>query len=1057
MRGVPKVFSTIGKIAGAVSTIARLIPGGQVVAAIAGPVAVVAGVAGALTAKKPPARGSTSQVQIGVNLPTPYPMGRTYIGGNLIHDVGYGGKVSGVPNPYATMTFVYGLGPIKGIESFQADFAPIPLNGNAATGYYGGSIYIDRLLGNQPEARALAANWAGEPGWSAAHKLSGKVCAKWSFRFDKNGKIFAGGFPALGLITELGVSAYDPRGDSTYPGGSGPQRLNDEKSWGYSANPALHAGSYAHGRYQNDKKVFGVDLGNNGIDWPTIVAWANVCDANNWRVSGTIFEPGDRANNLKLICQAGCAEYAFRGGLLTFKFSAPRVSLDTVTPDDIADEAIRVTGYRPPEERKNGLIPLYRSEAHQWELVQSDLIEVPAYVTDDLEERRDENPLDLVSDMNQAAQLTRYRLEDGRELGPIIFMAKPRLAGYGPGDCLTLNIPDEGLSNLAVVITGRTPDIARGTFQFECVSETMAKHAFALGQTGTAPPVRTLVTPQERDNVAFDISNRTGIPEERFNPLALYDFGRIVSLGDGARYRYINDAATMGTAPPNLLFWTMLSPPTVAGDIGANRITLGPTRPSVDDSGIGDRWSDSGGGNREQMRVGSSVVIGGFIPVIGGFRLSMPWVSSQDLGIPAAQVAADQANTTAQASAASASLANASLAEIASDAILTPGEKPIVILDRDNIINEQAGIDAGAAALGITTEKATYDASVTALTGYLATLSVPSLWYDLNGNTAIDGAAFRAKFADVYAARQVLLNKIALVASTKAAWAGVIGPGKADDYADVTASAQITVLTPNLINIACDYLGVPVAYPVAIRIGASVTKGAASIKLANNTSYTATLSGCSSSAGINTTNGSATKGEIVIDAITSNSGWVDIIVTVAGIAQPAQRTLINKQLANPPQMGGSGSKIVYDTTLNPINTASYVQISDTMMLTLATGERLVGSGSLDYIVTGSGGAMRTATVIWGYRLPLGGSFTAFNAATLISGSTPAGIAGSPGKAQFYNVIDEATEEPNPGHVDADLIKTGLAAGNYEVALFALVNATGRSLSWTGTAICEAKI
>jgi hypothetical protein len=100
------------------------------------------------------------------------------------------------------------------------------------------------------------------------------------------------------------------------------------------------------------------------------------------------------------------------------------------------------------------------------------------------------------------------------------------------------------------------------------------------------------------------------------------------------------------------------------------------------------------------------------------------------------------------------------LADIASDSLLTPGEKPVVIKDRDTITNEQAGIDAQATAYSITTTKTTYDNAVTALTTYLATLTTPVLWSTLTGNTTIVGATFRSKFTDVYTARQAVLNAI---------------------------------------------------------------------------------------------------------------------------------------------------------------------------------------------------------------------------------------------------------------------------------------------------------
>lgn len=104
------------------------------------------------------------------------------------------------------------------------------------------------------------------------------------------------------------------------------------------------------------------------------------------------------------------------------------------------------------------------------------------------------------------------------------------------------------------------------------------------------------------------------------------------------------------------------------------------------------------------------------------------------------------------------------LTEIANDNLITPGEKPPLILDYSNITSEQSGIDAQATAYGITTEKTAYDNAVSALTTYLGTLTSPVAWNNLTGNTTIVGTTFRSTWATVYSTRQALLNKIASIA-----------------------------------------------------------------------------------------------------------------------------------------------------------------------------------------------------------------------------------------------------------------------------------------------------
>lgn len=75
------------------------------------------------------------------------------------------------------------------------------------------------------------------------------------------------------------------------------------------------------------------------------------------------------------------------------------------------------------------------------------------------------------------------------------------------------------------------------------------------------------------------------------------------------------------------------------------------------------------------------------------------------------------------------------LDQIQNDNILTPDEKPGVILDYQAILDEQAGITAQAVVYGITTEKDAYTNAISALTSYLASLTTPTMWNDVSGYT----------------------------------------------------------------------------------------------------------------------------------------------------------------------------------------------------------------------------------------------------------------------------------------------------------------------------------
>jgi len=138
------------------------------------------------------------------------------------------------------------------------------------------------------------------------------------------------------------------------------------------------------------------------------------------------------------------------------------------------------------------------------------------------------------------------------------------------------------------------------------------------------------------------------------------------------------------------------------------------------------------------------------------------WVSS-DYTVPDAPVgtltlvAMQQGIQDASSSAAA---ANAQLADIASDNVLSPAEKPTVMRDYSVITTEQAGIDAQATQYGVTTQKSDYDNAISTLTAYLNTLNSPVPWNNKSGNTDITGSTFKSYFTSVYTARQTLLNAI---------------------------------------------------------------------------------------------------------------------------------------------------------------------------------------------------------------------------------------------------------------------------------------------------------
>lgn len=516
-----KVARTAGIIIGGVALIATGVgafaAAGSALAATAGSVATYASLASgalnilsAVTAPKPVARGSATRTIIQSEPPRPYMIGESYSAGVIRHQVGYGTRRKKVDNPYLWQVRVYsGVGPVQSMGTPFFDWAAIG-------SYYNGFYAIDTQTGARPEATALVPPLsAPATGWGASHKLSGCAADGLNLLFDKDGKVFASGIPNYGRVIQ-GELCYDPRLDDTQPGGVGSHRLGNEATYAYSANPALHAGTYAYGRFQDGKKIFGIGIPADGIDWAAVAAWANDCDTNGWECHGTIYEGGEqtgsgvKSNNLTDICASGGAVWRMSGAVLTFDWERPRVSLATFTDQDIMQGGADITALQTHRSRFNAVRPQYISPAHNWEQITAEKIVNSTYVTEDGQEKPQTWPLNLVKDETQAGVLATYAMVSSREQGPVTVPLGIDWSFYRAGDCLTWDSDIIG-APVKLVIQSRTANPVTLETEFVFRTETDAKHAYALGQTATPPPTPIIgQTAQERDAVAGYISDPRG-------------------------------------------------------------------------------------------------------------------------------------------------------------------------------------------------------------------------------------------------------------------------------------------------------------------------------------------------------------------------------------------------------------------------------------------------------------------------------------------------------------------------------------------------------------------
>lgn len=124
------------------------------------------------------------------------------------------------------------------------------------------------------------------PRMGGARRFTG--CAYVHIRYQilahskKLDSVFNQSVPSRVTIVGEGASVYDPRRDSTVPGGSGPQRANDQSTWEWNAsasrNPALCTLFYLLGWRIGGKLAVGKGIPPARIDLASFIDAANLCD-----------------------------------------------------------------------------------------------------------------------------------------------------------------------------------------------------------------------------------------------------------------------------------------------------------------------------------------------------------------------------------------------------------------------------------------------------------------------------------------------------------------------------------------------------------------------------------------------------------------------------------------------------------------------------------------------------------------------------------------------------------------------------------------------------------
>ncbi|MDB5421147.1 MAG: hypothetical protein JWR59_1094, partial [Brevundimonas sp.] len=450
------------------------------------------------------AAGRTFEWTLDPDGPIPFAAGRIGVAGSAVYRETFGPDLM----YYGIPSVISGSGPIDGFESFLADDESVTFDGTgkAISSQYAGELWYKNSLGAQP-ATAITSptglkSGATLPGWTSAHKLSGKASYMIVMGENSKGTAFPTG-EIKPLVTVRGLKGWDPRLDSSYPGGSGACRLNTPSTWVYLQNPILWAlkwslglweGPTGKGAPQVDNQVGGIGAKLSGIDVPAFVSAANVADANSWTVAAYPTTDDDKAQVLDAFLQAGGATYAQRAGKIScIQRAAPRTSIVTISGRDTAGP-LEIDTAASRIDRINTIRPRYWSEAHRWQLTALPEVTATAYQTQDGGKRTRGIDYPYVTNPVQAAQLAALQIANTREGIAGVIPLKPHLQRIRPGDAFTITEEDFVLNGVKCLCLNTDYDPATGIVRVSFVSETDAKYPFAMGLTPDVP-VPPVLTP----------------------------------------------------------------------------------------------------------------------------------------------------------------------------------------------------------------------------------------------------------------------------------------------------------------------------------------------------------------------------------------------------------------------------------------------------------------------------------------------------------------------------------------------------------------------------------
>jgi hypothetical protein len=254
-----------------------------------------------------------------------------------------------------------------------------------------------------------------------------------------------------------------------------------------------------------------------------------------------------------------------------------------------------------------------------------------------------------------------------------------------------------------------------------------------------------------------------------------------------------------------------------------------------------------------------------------------------------------------------------------------------------------------------------------------------------------------------------------------------------------TGALTVTVTPPNDQTVYTDAAGAVLDGQFERILTPVVQRGGVDIRTSPDATYAITTSGITAT--VNNVPGSADKGRITVTA--GKVGSITLTVTVAGVSYGPFRIRFSASAAGDASLGGSGSKVAYDTTFPLVNSDSFEVVAGPMTLTVAPGEDVQCTFPAVYQFTAP--TDDSVALVGRWETSPAGADTW----TVAPGSPITGEPSDWYTSEFFG---------NQGFGDFNQTVTGLAAGDYDIRFLAALGAPGTGYKidiFEGTATARA--